>query len=47
MKARTIKKVFLACVFNIGVNVIGIPQAISHYYKYELKERNVKQRYSY
>jgi len=47
MKTRTIKKSFVICIFNIGVNIIGIPEAISHYFNYELKERNVKQRYSY
>ena len=47
MIKRIIKKSFIIAFFNVGVNIIGIPETIYHSFNYEIKERNIRQRYSY
>lgn len=47
MVKRFITKISALVTFRIGVNVIGIPETKTHEVKSCVKERNVRQRYSY
>jgi len=47
MIKRFFSKIVVMATFNIGVNVIGIPESITHKLNVLIKERNVRQRYSY
>lgn len=47
MIKRTVKNIIVLCSFNIGVNVIGIPDIFTHSYVKIKKELNIRQRYTY
>lgn len=47
MKKRVFKRYFLACSFQLCVNVIGLPIICNLFNYTQRKERNIVQRYSY
>lgn len=47
MRKRMFKQCFLACSFQLCVNVIGLPIMHELFRYTQIKERNINQRYSY